>query len=870
MLHRFIAIALVLGMVASCSSSKNARKDKNFITQDLDSIEIVASRENPYRATVTRDFDLLHTKLEVRFDYANQYLLGKATITLKPHFYPQTTLTLDAKQFDIREVSLVTGENQRESLPFTYDSLELKIQLNKKYEAGEKLKVFIDYTAKPNERKTGGSAAINEDKGLYFINPLGTDSVKPIQIWTQGETESNSCWFPTIDKPNQKMTNEIYITHLKKYVSLSNGTLISSTSINDSLVTDYWKMDLPHAPYLVMMAVGDFVITQDRWRDIPVNYYLEKKYAPYARQIFGNTPQMMEFFSQKLGFDYPWQKYSQVVVRDYVSGAMENTSATLHGEFINRTTRELLDETYEDVISHELFHQWFGDLVTTESWSNIPLNESFATYGEYLWNEYKYGREYADYKQQDNYDKYMDEATDKNVDLVRFYYNDREDMFDRHSYEKGGLVLHYLRKTIGDDAFFKSLELYLKTNQFKPVEIHQLRLAFEEVTGKDLNWFFNEWFLNSGHPVLDIAYSYDNDSAYVTIEQKHNIDKPLTYQLPFKIGVWYGNNAETYDVVLKKKMQVFSFKAAGKPDLIDFDTERAVPCAKKENKTTENYIFQYHHAPLFVQRLDALKNLAEAQKKSPAAKQALMDAFKDPAFNLRQFAVDELDLPKEGLDSVLALLAGLAQHDKVSTVRRSALLKLSESVMAEKYKAVFETAIGDSSYEVAATALKSLNEVDSKKALEIAKGFEKVDNRDIAGSVADVYAKEGDVSYQNYFENRLRDPEATGKYSLFYYYANFLTRMDKAVVLNGIKTIEEQAMVTDNHFLMGGAKGALKRIAKWYDDKKKRTQNEITAEQGQTARVELQQKLSDYDLIVSSANDAVVRVTKKSEGKKVK
>ncbi len=870
MLHRFCVIAIVLCTVAACSSSKNARKDKNSVTVDLDSIEITASRENPYRATAPRDFDLLHTKLEVRFDYANQYLLGKATLTLKPHFYAQSTLTLDAKQFDVRQVSLETGENQRESLQFTYDSLEIKIQLNRKYEAGEKLKVFIDYTAKPNERKSGGSAAISEDKGLYFINPLGTDTTKPIQIWTQGETESNSCWFPTIDKPNQKMTNEIYITHLKKYVSLSNGTLISSTPINDSLVTDYWKMDLPHAPYLVMMAVGDFVITQDRWRDIPVNYYMEKKYAPYARQIFGNTPQMMEFFSQKLGFDYPWQKYSQVVVRDYVSGAMENTSATLHGEFINRNTRELLDETYEDVVSHELFHQWFGDLVTTESWSNIPLNESFATYGEYLWNEYKYGREYADYKQQDNYDKYIDEATDKNVDLVRFYYNDREDMFDRHSYEKGGLVLHYLRKTIGDDAFFKSLELYLKTNQFKPVEIHQLRLAFEEVTGKDLNWFFNEWFLNSGHPVLDVAYSYANDSVYVTIEQKHNTDKPLTYQLPFRLDIWYGKTVNSYPVILKKKAQVFAFKAPGKPDLVDFDGERAVLCVKKENKTIENYIFQYQNTPLFVQRLEALKKLAEAQKKNPAAKQVLIDAFKDPAYNLRQFAVDELDLPKEGADTMLAALVDLVQRDKASTVRRSALLKLSASNAAEKYKAVFETAVGDSSYEVAATALKSLNEVDSKKALEIAKGLEKVDNRDIAGSVADVYAKEGDVSYQNYFENRLRDPEATGKYSLFYYYANFLTRMDKAVVLNGIKTIEEQAMATDNHFLIGGAKGSLKRIAKWYEDKKKKTQSEINAEQGQTARVELQQKLSDYDLIVSEANDAVQRVTKKGEAKKEK
>ena len=868
MFHRFFIVATALCFVASCSTTKKSTADKNAKSIELDSIEITASRENPYRATATKDFDLVHTKLEVAFDYTKQQLKGKATITLKPHFYPQYSLTLDAKQFDVREVSLVTSPTNREGLQFTYDSLELKIQLNKKYEAGEQFKIYIDYTAKPEEREAGGSAAITEDKGLYFINPLGADSAKPIQIWTQGETESNSCWFPTIDKPNQKMTDEIYISHLKKYSSLSNGLLVSSTTINDSTVIDYWKMDLPHAPYLVMMAIGDFSIVQDRWRDMPVNYYVEKKYAPYVKQIFGNTPQMMEFFSQKLGFDYPWQKYSQVVVRDYVSGAMENTSATLHGEFIQRDTRELLDETYEDVISHELFHQWFGDLVTTESWSNIPLNESFATYGEYLWNEYKYGREYADYKLQDNYDKYMDEAKDKNVDLIRFKYDDREEMFDRHSYEKGGLLLHYLRKVIGDEAFFKAIELYLKTNQFKAVEIHQLRLAFEEVTGKDMNWFFNEWFLNSGHPVLDIKYSYANDSAYVTIEQKHNNDKRLVYELPFRIDLLSGKEVNSYPVVLKKKLQTFAFKVNAKPDLIDFDADRALLCEKKENKTTAEYIFQYHNTPLYVQRLEALTALADTQKDTTEAKQVLIDAMHDSAFYLRQFAVDELDLPKENKDSVLAIIADLAARDKESTVRRSAILKLSKSSSALQFTSLYETAIGDSSYEVAGAALKALNGVDAKKALVVAKQFEKDENPNMQGSVADVYAKEGDAGYQNYFEQKLRSSTSIGKYSMFYYYANFLTRMDKDVVLNGIQTIEEQGMATDNHFFVGGAKGSLERIAKWFEDKKKKAQTEIAGEKVQTAKLELQEKINDYDLIVKNANDAVQRIIKKNELKK--
>lgn len=866
MYYRLFIVAVTLSVVAACSSPNKARKGNRAETVTLDTIEITASRENPYRATATRDFDLIHTKLEVSFNYQKKHMYGKASVTVKPHFYPQYALTLDAKGFDIHEVSLVTGPNQRESLSYTYDSLQLKIQLNKKYEAGEKLTVYIDYTAKPDERAKGGSAAISEDKGLYFINPLGTDTNKPVQIWTQGETESSSCWFPTIDKPNQKFTNEIYITHLKKYVSLSNGILVSSTPVNDTLVTDYWKMDLPHAPYLVMMAIGDFAVVRNMWRDVPVNYYVEPKYAPYAKQIFGNTPEMMEFFSQKLGFDYPWPKYSQVVVRDYVSGAMENTSATLHGEFIQRDSRELLDETYEDVVSHELFHQWFGDLVTSESWSNLPLNESFATYGEYLWNEYKYGRLYADYKQEQNREKYLSEAKEKNVDLVRFYYEDREDMFDRHSYEKGGLLLHYLRKTVGDEAFFKSIELYLKTNQFKPVEMHQLRLAFEEVTGQDLNWFFNQWFYNSGHPVLKVRYSYDVDSVYVTINQEHNIEKPLTYQLPFRVDVWYGQVVNSYNVVLKKKNQVFAFKAYGKPDLIDIDAERVVLCEKDENKTNDNYIFQYYHAPLYVQRYEALKELSGALKSNPAARQVFLDALKDPSDYLRQFAIDEMYIPKENKDSLLDILAGIINTDKISSVRRSAILKLSKATDDAKYKTYYETAIGDSSYEVAAAALRAINTIDTKRALEIAKSLEQSENSNITGSVADVYAKEGDENYQQYFETKLRSITGVGKYSMFYYYANYLSRMDKNIVLKGIQTIEEQGMATESHFLTSAAKGSLKRIAKLFEDKKKRTQSQSA--EGGSAKAEQQQKVSEYDLIVSAANDAVARLGKKHDAAK--
>jgi aminopeptidase N len=340
--------------------------------------------------------DLVHTKLDVRFDYDKSYLYGKAWITLKPHFYNTDSLLLDAKGMDIKEVSIMKGA-AKSKLKYTYDGMELRITLDKTYKGGENYIIYVDYTSKPNELTVKGSAAITDAKGLYFINPKGEDKDKPTQIWTQGETEANSVWMPTIDKPNQKTTDEIYMTVPAKYVTLSNGLLISKKANADGTRTDYWKMDLPHAPYLFFMGVGDFSITKDSYKGKEVSYYVEKEYASVARGIFGYTPEMMKFFSDRLGVEYPWQKYSQIVGRDYVSGAMENTTTTLHQESAYQNARELVDGIgWEGTIAHELFHHWFGDLVTAESWSHITVNESMADYSQTLWMEYKHGKDAGD------------------------------------------------------------------------------------------------------------------------------------------------------------------------------------------------------------------------------------------------------------------------------------------------------------------------------------------------------------------------------------------------------------------------------------------------------------------------------------------
>jgi aminopeptidase N len=701
------------------------------------------SWKKQYRETATRVNDLVHTKLDVKFDYDNAYLNGKAWITLKPHFYPTDTLTLDAKGMTIHKVEIMKG-SKRQPLSNHYDGWELRIQLDRVYKRTENYTVYIEYTAKPNDVKVKGSAAITDARGLYFINPKGEEKDKPTQIWTQGETEATSVWCPTIDKPNQKTTDEIYMTVPAKYVTLSNGKLVSQKKNADGTRTDYWKMDLPHAPYLFFMGVGDYAIIKDAWKGKEVSYYVEKEYAPVARKIFGLTPEMINFYSKITGVDYPWVKYSQITGQDYVSGAMENTTATLHSDMAQQDARELTDgNRWEDVIAHELFHQWFGDYVTTESWSNITLNESFADYSETLWKEYKYGKDAGDEHIYGNRQSYLANPANAKKNLVRFYYSDKEDVFDQVSYPKGGSILHMLRNYVGDSAFFKALNLYLTTNKFKSAEAHQLRLAFEEVTGRDLNWFFNEWYFGAGHPNLNIGYSYNKTEKKerVIVTQSDTI-----FKIPVAIDIYNGPNKVRYQVWVQNPIDTFYFDVAQKPDLINFDGDKVLLCTKKENKDIDEYIHQYKYAATYVDRREAI-DFAAKHADDPKAVDLLKTALKDKYEGLRELAIYRLDIENEGLKkAVEATLVDLAKNDPRRTVKAEAIAKLGE-YKDPAHAAIFRAAVNDSSYTVSGNALSALLEVDPAAALSLSKELDKQPNKgELKGAIARVKASSGDES----------------------------------------------------------------------------------------------------------------------------
>jgi aminopeptidase N len=731
-----------------------------------------------YRATTTKINDLVHTKLDVRFDYKKRYMYGKEWVTLKPHMYPTDSLRLDAKGMDLKTIAIVKN-GKTIPLTFTYDSLSVAIKLDKTYTNAENYTVYIDYTAKPNELKAKGSAAINDAKGLYFVNPDGTEKDKPTQIWTQGETEASSAWFPTIDKPNQKTTEEISMTVPKQYVTLSNGRLALQKINKDGTRTDTWKQELPHSPYLFMMAVGDFKIYKDKWRNKEVSYYLEPKYAPYAKDIFGFTPEVMEFYSKTLGVDYPWYKYAQIVVRDYVSGAMENTSATLHGTYVQGTKRELADRYYDNgrsTIVHELFHQWFGDYVTAESWSNLTVNESFADFSETIWAEYKYGKDAGDAHSLEAMQNYLGQPDAKNKNLVRFHYNDKEDVFDVVTYQKGGRILLMLRNYLGNAAFYKGLNIYLKTNAFKNGEAQQLRLAMEEASGRDLNWFFNQWYYGAGHPVLNISYKWDEATKTQTVYLQQTQDGN-GFTLPMAIDIYAGGKKTRHQVWMREKADTLTFLVPSKPDLVNVDGDKILLTKKTDGKTLDEYAFQYFNAPLFLDRYEAI-DFAKTRQSEKAAQKIIIAALQDKYYELRVKAINAANLTSydDVRNAAVPILVKLAQTDDNNLVRAAAITALGK-LKASGNLNLFKQALASQSYAIQGAALTAITRLNPADALPLAKNYEKDSQGALSQAIMAAYTTSGGDAEWAYVYQAISEMAPQTQFNAIPKFAEYVARL---------------------------------------------------------------------------------------------
>lgn len=755
---RYINLLAFSVLISACGPAKKTATNSIEEHIFLDTITVRANDKTMelYRSSEPIYWDIHHAIVQLSFDYENKTAAGTSLLKLSVYNEPMDSLVLDAKSMDIAAVS-VKKNNQWQSVKFHQEEEKLHIQLGEKWNRGDTAYVQIQYTAKPYATKVGGSAAIREDRGLYFINTDGKIKNKPKQIWTQGETQANSHWMPTIDQPNERFTMRLELTVPDSVVTLANGSLDVSVKADKNCRTDIWQMNKPIQTYAYMFAIGTFdKVLDSSWHNKEIAYYVEPEFQPYASKMFQHTPEMIDYFSNVTGVAYPWNKYSQIVVRDYVSGAMENTSASLFGEFMNQDFRELADQNHEDVVSHELFHQWFGDYVTAESWSNLTVNESFATYGEQLWRHYKYGPAATEELAYDDLNKYINTAGMNDAPLVRFHYRNREVMFDRISYQKGGTVLRYLHGLMGNEAFSRAMKIYLSKNALQSAEAHHWRMAVEEATGLDWNWFFHQWYFDGGHPKLNFKY-LKNDSLQkltVQVDYTHTTNQKL-FRYPLKVGVFYGQVLTLKDWTIDNNNLTFELPYQnGVAPLVVPDYYFWLPGVIKENKTSRDWLQQMSTVPNYANKRKAL--IATFSMAKDSAAQAIYHlALKDSLEGIRFFALKSLlrtnadsewkkAIAQEELKQVIA-------NDKSNRVRSAALdvlylwkLNMTTTELVQL--------VQDSSYSVAGSALVLLNQLDSNvaynKAKELLKGKLKADLED---AVWQVMAQNEDKDNASYF-----------------------------------------------------------------------------------------------------------------------
>ncbi|MDF1694427.1 MAG: M1 family aminopeptidase [Saprospiraceae bacterium] len=802
-MYKLILTTTVLFFI-SCGTTKEVVYEAPpvlFEEEILDTLVVSAPAYNPqkeqlytlpqYNPEATRTYDIIHTKLKLGFDWEKQHVLGVAYLDIEPLFYPIEKVTLDAKQFIIHSVKM--GENGNE-LSYDYNDFQLEIDLGRMYKKGEKTTLFIDYTAQPNEGPMGGSAAITSDKGLFFINPTNESPDKPRQIWTQGETENNSKWFPTFDKPNERCTQEIYLTVEEEFETLSNGELISTTRNGDGTKTDYWKMDKPHAPYLFMLMIGDFARVKEDWNGKELEYMVYPEFESSAKNIFNHTPEMLTFFSEILDYPYPWNKYSQVIAEDYVSGAMENTTGVIFGEFVQKTNRELIDNENDQIVAHEMFHHWFGDLVTCESWANLTLNEGFANYSEYLWYEHKYGKDAADAIRISEMEGYFYMALEGGTHpLIHYGYDDKEEMFDAHSYNKGGLVLHMLRNIVGDEAFFASLSKYLKDNEFTAVETAELRMAFEETTGMDLNWFFDQWYLDKGHPQINVSYEYADGQVLIYTEQKQEEEshRPI-FVLPLEAAIYGQDGSITYhDVVVDARVDTLVIDGISEKPLVTVLDGKSVLLGEiSEDRTEEEWINLLKYSPNHFDKREALSQL----KNSSALQDLAGQMINDKHHIIRNAGLDNLN------ESMIEKMKAMVTTDPHSSTRAKALNSYSKIVGEASIALAEQVLENEQAYAPIKAAIKVLNKHDKVKAIRYAEQLKDDSASTLIGFLTGLFAESGDPKHLGYIENNLSKVGMYQVFNVFGKYSELLLQQDADVMMSKIDNLKSMAIDDGNMF----------------------------------------------------------------------
>lgn len=574
------------------------------------------------------EWDLVHQKIWVRFNFAEKRVLGRTELFFINNIRNNSRLVLDSKT---TEISSIINLKSGKPLEFQKDSATVNITLDFVYTISDSLYIAVEFISTPPNR------------GLYFVNPTGSELDKPTQVWTLGQPEDNSFWLPTIDHPAERTTHETWISVPDRFKTVSNGVFIEGKTLpGDSLRTDYWVMDKPHAPYLIALAVGEYDITEQLVDGVVLKYYTETDYTPYVESIYSKTDDMLKFFNSKFDIKYPWKTYAQVPVREFIASGMENTTLTILFNNVQITDRQAIDVEFQDLIAHELIHHWFGNLVTCKDWANLPLNEGFARYFEIIYRRHSNGIVSGEWNSVIDRDRYFGEAAIYRRPLIFNQYNEPEDMYDRHTYEKAGLILRMLHDMVGDDLWWSSLNRYLNDNAYGSVDWTDLRDAFAIETGQNMDSFFEKWFTGVGHPELLINYDYTDTYPAIQIKQVQDQNKSTLFEFPLAIYFTDELNQEfirtvyitSADTTIRLSVPVDKFGE------MMVDPYRIVVAEYKESLNINELVSRLAHPSVHI-RHEALINISEVFSEHPYLMNKLYEFYHfEPHGPLRNIALN--------------------------------------------------------------------------------------------------------------------------------------------------------------------------------------------------------------------------------------
>ncbi len=649
-----------------------------------------------------RPVSVEHIRLEVDLDLEGKRLTGTSTLTLVARRDDLGAVELHAVEMTIEAVSV----DGRAVKTFDYDGERLRVTLPKPPARGDHFTLAVKYACSPR-------------RGLYFLTPDADDPKRPLQCWTQGQDEDARHYIPCVDAPIEKAKSEVICTAPRGKFVLSNGDLREKKDIDGGRTRWHYVLDVPHAAYLLTLVCGDFIEIKDRAPITGTDVYI---YAPPgreddARRSFGRAPEMIDQFSKLIGVPYPYRRYSQIAVADFIFGGMENTTATTLTDQALLDTRAALDHDMEALVAHELAHQWWGDLLTCREWPEAWLNEGFATYFEYVWREHARGRDEADVDFLADLDAYLSEAGRYQRPIVCRQYQEPIEIFDAHLYEKGGRVLHMLRDELGDATFWRALRLYAERHAHSSVETRDLARAFEDASGRNFDRFFATWVGSPGHVELEGGWSWDDDKRAGTLrlEQKQSGDKLYAFSARVRFEVDGRERDQT--VAVSERSHTFEFALPGKPTQVIFDPGDVLLKTAKIEKARPLWLRQLRAARLGVDRVLAARALGD--KPEPASIEGLREALeRDPFWAVRAAAATALGKTRR-IDARDALIGARKQeHPKVRRAVASALGEYRGDERAAELLARWADK-GDPSYFVEAAAALSLGRTRSRRALAV-------------------------------------------------------------------------------------------------------------------------------------------------------